>query len=190
MFKDKHMIPSTLAHSINENDVNGARAFFVVQINNERKKAQFELSKWSEVAEHEFNQQQIDFFQHDNGKIQLPSEKTLWTKELWSEFRVELEYNFSKFKLYSILEIMTYLRSQGHEDFKPKIAGPVASGQLPSTNRELNDNVKDTTSYPRSSITGAVIGGISGKFIGMAVTGVVAGAAIGFAYAYYKNKRN
>lgn len=185
------MIPSSLDESIKDNDVNSARAFFVVQINNERKKAQFEMAIWADMAEQQFLKKGSSFFLQDNEKIQLPSDKALWTKALWSEFRVELEYNFSKFKLNSIIEIMTYLRASGHEDFVPQITKslPRASERSESFENSLDNIANNTTSYKRASIAGVVIGGISGKIIGLTVTGVVAGAAIGVAYAYYKNKR-
>lgn len=186
------MIPSSLDESIKENDVNSARAFFVVQINNERTKTQFEMAIWADMAEQQFLKKGSNFFQQDNEKILLPSDKALWTKDLWSEFRVELEYNFSKFKLNSIIEIMTFLRASGHEDFVPQSLKslPRANERSESVYNNLDNSAINKTSYKKASVAGAIIGGVSGKIIGLTVTGVVAGAAIGVAYAYYRHKRN
>ena len=131
-------------------------------------------------------------FDKDDGKTQF-LKKNQWGREYWTTINVELSNNFSKEKLRHAVEVMIYLRDQGHPKFSPreKVHSRPIQIKTRSGSRSKLSNGKAAVSILAGTGAGAVFGAIAAKSAvkGLILGGVVgAGIGIGIAYLFFNRK--
>lgn len=195
------MIPSDLIKSVSELDIEMTRSIILLQIYTDRANKDFLSKTWSDYAEEKFKIKGIDFFQEDDGFSDFENDKSTWNKDLWETMRSEFTFNYSNVKLLRIIELMTYLRDQGHPDFQFK---EVNGKNTPNNESEVleksnknkklsGSNINTSRDYYFSGGAGAILGGVSSKILGFGMPGLVAGASlgivVGITIVYLRNNR-
>ena len=227
-------IHENLKQSVAEGDVIHARAIILRKINADRDQVHFGSTEYCRYANNELKKLSKSLFDQDDEKTKISEPKSSWNKELWENLRVEFEYNFSERKFDYIIEIMKFLREQGHSDFtirgeKPENSTKTTTTNSKSTNRSRpgtsgnnkseqtqksqadifiddlsvhreislrhqqteepkSEEPKSETTYIKTGLAGAVLGGFLGNLFRLTIPGVVIGAVIGAGVVLLKKK--
>jgi F0F1-type ATP synthase assembly protein I len=195
-------INSNLKKSVNSDDTTGAYASILGLISKDRRLSTFETPTFAKYASDNLSK----FWVVDDGETSFPAQDK-WDNDLWKLICVELEYNFSKKKFDFIIDIMDFLRNNGHPDFQVKqditatsvrskkeseeekkmIAETITLGQdvaqkIPcQTVKNINTehkNIKSTTQPHKLKDTKLLFGAVVGAGIGLCA-GAIIGAMAG-----------
>ena len=97
---------------VKEKNVIGVRSVLLRQLNSDRTLSEPLVDAMCNAALNN----EIDLFEVDDGEL-FNLQQTVLTKDVWQDFRVKLEYNFSKEKFMMMQQIMSALRKAQHPDF-------------------------------------------------------------------------
>ncbi|KAE8178244.1 hypothetical protein [Photobacterium carnosum] len=97
---------------VKEKNVIGVRSVLLRQLNSDRTLSEPLVDAMCNAA----LKNEIDLFEVDDGEL-FNLQQTVLTKDVWQDFRVKLEYNFSKEKFMMMQQIMSALRKAQHPDF-------------------------------------------------------------------------
>jgi hypothetical protein len=188
------MIENKFKAIVEERNVEKIQSYFFVNFNLQRNSEKFSISDYAIYADAELNRHGIHFFAADNGETCFVSDSSSWDKKLWTDLRIELEYNFSREKFNNIVSVMTHLRESGHPDFQLKITSPKNAASSKTHSAESSSH-QDSSNYSQKNfglgaLGGGLAGGVIGKMVGLTFGGVVLGVAVGLAAVYYLNQRN
>ncbi|CAM5209162.1 hypothetical protein [Alishewanella longhuensis] len=188
------MVSQKLKSIVQQLDVGKIQAHILVDINLNRNREKLLLAENAFYAESELARNGLSLFSKDNNESDFITDSSLWNKNLWTDLRIELEYNFSREKFNNVVTVMKHLRETGHPDFQPKITVPksTASSKTHSTD---SSGSQGSSNYNRNNfglgaLGGGLAGGVLGKMAGVTFGGVVLGVAVGLAVVYYLNQRN
>lgn len=188
------MIEQKFKEIVEERNVEKIQSYFFVNFNLQRNSEKFSMSDYALFADAELNRYGIRFFSADNGETRFVNDSSSWDKKLWTDLRIELEYNFSREKFNNIVTVMKHLRESGHPDFQPRIKPPKSAASSKNHSADSRDS-QSSSNYNRNNfglgaLGGGLAGGVLGKMVGVTVGGVVLGVAVGLAAVYYLNQRN
>lgn len=174
------MIPQNLAQAINHSDLNMAKSIIIRQLNNDRNQIKMLTLEWATEASRLLKNKGVELYQEDDMKTIFLTDKNQWDKNYWETLRSDFKFNYSEKKLQHIMQVMQYLREQGHPDFQ--IIQERSEYSSTSTLPQSKDY------YIRGGV-GAIIGGVGGKLLGFGIGGLVIGMVVGLGTAYLKNNR-
>ncbi|OBU20520.1 hypothetical protein C0Z01_04035 [Photobacterium kishitanii] len=97
---------------VKERNVIGVRSVLLRQLNLDRTLSEPLVGAMADEA----LKNGIDLFKVDDGEL-FNLKQTVLTKDVWQDFRVKLEYNFSKEKFMMMQQIMSALREAKYPDF-------------------------------------------------------------------------
>jgi hypothetical protein len=191
------MIPDDLNQAIESKDISLVKAIILTQVNIDRLNKDFTVLALADQVNQKLLNIGVSLYQEDSGESHYTDDRSLWNKGLWGELRIDFEYNFSRQKLEKIVEVMTYLRLQGHTDFQiDESFNDGRNDDKTLTANHKQPESKSSSSEQRSNRdyyigggAGAIIGGVGGKLLGFGVAGLVVGVAVGLAVVYYRNNR-
>lgn len=175
-------------------DLNKIQSYILVDISLDRDREVFLLADYASYADSILSKNGLSLFDLDNNESAFVNDSSYWSKELWTDICIELEYNFSKEKLYNIVTVMKHLRESGHPDFQPRIKPPKSAASSKTYSSDSIDS-QGSPNYNRNNLGlgvlgGGLAGGVLGKMVGVTFGGVVLGVAVGLAAVYYLNQRN
>ena len=192
------MIPSDLRDAIEAKDKNLVKAIILLQINSDRKQETPVSLFLADHADQELANIGMSLYQENNKETHYLDDRSQWSKELWENLRIDFEYNFSRFKLEQISEVMAYLRKQSDPYFQ--VDETFNNEQNALSKSIVNDLIKQESDsrsqsnigshYVIGGIAGAVLGGVGGKMLGFGVVGIALGAVAGLAAVYLKSKKD
>lgn len=192
------MIPSDLRAAIEVKDKNLVKAIILLQINSDRNKKVPLSLILANRADQELAKFGIALYQENNKESHYLDDRSQWSKELWENLRIDFEYNFSRFKLEQISEVMAYLRKQSDPYFQ--VDETFNNEKNVFSKSIVNDSIKQESDsrsqsntdshYVIGGIAGAVLGGVGGKMLGFGVGGIALGVVAGLAAVYLKSKKD
>ena len=188
------MVSQKFKTVVQDLDVAKIQSHILVDINLDRNRESFLLAEYASYADSVLVSNRLSLFNEDNQDSRFVSDSNSWSKELWTDLRIELEYNFSKEKFNNIVSVMKHLRETGHPDFQPKITAPKSAASSRTYSSDSSDS-QGSPNYNRNNfglgaLGGGLAGGVLGKMVGVTFGGVVLGVAVGLAAVYYLNQRN
>ncbi|EHR41415.1 hypothetical protein [Alishewanella jeotgali] len=188
------MVSQKFKTVVQDLDVAKIQSHILVDINLDRNRESFLLAEYAAYADSVLASNGLSLFNEDNKDSRFISDSNSWDKKLWTDLRIELEYNFSRKRFNNIVTVMKHLRESGHPDFQPRIKPPKSAASSKNHSADSSDS-QSSSNYNRNNfglgaLGGGLAGGVLGKMVGVTFGGVVLGVAVGLAAVYYLNQRN